>query len=76
MKAEQQSARWAARGLHQGHHYGEQSLLRLFGELAGAEEADRHLVSIERIRKQIQDVLASRKPSMANFEVALIAPEG
>jgi hypothetical protein len=46
---------------------------RLFGELAGAVETDRHLASIERVRQQIKDALASRKSSMADFEVALIA---
>jgi hypothetical protein len=78
MKAEQQSARWTttegctrattaeSRGYCATH-------ARLFGELAGAGEADRHLASIERIRQQIKDALASRKPSMADFEVALIA---
>jgi len=78
MKAEQQSARWAAtdgctrataaesRGYCAMH-------ARLFGELAGAVETDRHLAGIERLRQQIKDVLASRKPSMADFEVSLIA---
>jgi hypothetical protein len=78
MKAEQQSARWTAtegctrvttaesRAYCATH-------ARLFGELAGAGEADRHLVDIERIRQQIKDIFASRKPSMANFEVVLIA---
>jgi hypothetical protein len=78
MKAEQQSTRWTttegctkvttaeSRAYCATH-------ARLFGELAGAGEADRHLASIERIRQQIKDVLASRKTSMADFEVALIA---
>jgi hypothetical protein len=78
MKAEQQSARWTAtegctrvttaesRAYCATH-------ARLFGELAGAGESDRHLASIERIRQQIKDVLASRRSSMADFEVALIA---
>jgi hypothetical protein len=78
MKAEQQSARWTATdgctrattaesraycAMHARH----------FGELAGAVETDRHLAGIERLRRQIKDVLASRKSSMADFEVALIA---
>ena len=46
---------------------------RLFGKLAGAVETDHDLASIERLRQQIKDVLASHESSMADFEVALIA---
>ena len=77
MKAEQQSARWTATdGCTRATTAESRAYCaihaRLFGELAGAGEADRHLASIERLRQQIKDVLASRKTSMANFEVALI----
>jgi hypothetical protein len=78
MKAEQQTARRAATEgctrvtTAESRAYCAKHA-RLFGELAGAGEADRHLVSIERVRKQIKDVLASHKPSMATFEVAVIA---
>jgi hypothetical protein len=78
MKAEQQSVRWAAtegctRATTAESRAYCATQARLFGELAGAGEADRHLAGIERIRQQIKDVLASRRPSMADFEVALIA---
>jgi hypothetical protein len=78
MKAEQQSARWTAtEGCTRATTAESRAYCathtRLFGELAGAGEADRHLASIERIRQQIKDALASRRPSMADFEVALIA---
>jgi hypothetical protein len=78
MKAEQQSARWTAtEGCTRATTAESRAYCathaRLFGELAGAGEADRHLASIERIRQEIKDVLASRRPSMADFEVTLIA---
>jgi hypothetical protein len=38
-----------------------------------AIDQNRHLASIERVRQQIKSVLASRKSSIADFEVALIA---
>src|SRR5262249_38992142 len=78
MKAEQQSARWTAtEGCTRATTAESRAYCathaRLFGELAGAGEADRHLARIERIRQQIKDVLASLRPSMTDFEVALIA---
>jgi hypothetical protein len=78
MKAEQQSARWTAtdgctRATTAESRAYCATHARLFGELAGAVETDRHLASIERVRQQIKDALASRKSSMADFEVALIA---
>jgi hypothetical protein len=78
MNAEQQSARWTAtdgctRATTAESRAYCATHARLFGELAGAVETDRHLASIERLRQQIKDVLASRKASMADFEAALIA---
>jgi hypothetical protein len=78
MKAEQQSTRWTAtdgctRATTAESRAYCATHARLFGELAGAVEADRHLASIERLRQQIKEVLASRRPSMADLEVALIA---
>jgi hypothetical protein len=72
MKAEQQSARWKTTAGRtdvtsvEGRSYCA-TYSRLFGELAGAGEAEQH--KVELMHQQIRADLSSKRATLADYEV-------